>query len=69
MKNLNSFRFAKMALDYEIARQVGVLESGGKVEQETRLYNVAPARRWGCAAKNTRTITAIFRSPIWYRCE
>ncbi|HLK20273.1 MAG TPA: Asp-tRNA(Asn)/Glu-tRNA(Gln) amidotransferase subunit GatB [Bryobacteraceae bacterium] len=41
VKNLNSFRFAKMALDYEIARQVAVLESGGRVEQETRLYNVA----------------------------
>ncbi len=37
VKNLNSFRFAKMALDYEIARQVGVLEGGGRVEQETRL--------------------------------
>src|SRR5271170_5252278 len=36
VKNLNSFRFAKMALDYEIARQVAVLESGGRVEQETR---------------------------------
>src|SRR6202022_2319861 len=41
VKNLNSFRFAKMALDYEIARQVALIESGGKVEQETRLYNVA----------------------------
>jgi aspartyl-tRNA(Asn)/glutamyl-tRNA(Gln) amidotransferase subunit B len=41
VKNLNSFRFAKMALDYEIARQVAVIESGGRVEQETRLYNVA----------------------------
>jgi aspartyl-tRNA(Asn)/glutamyl-tRNA(Gln) amidotransferase subunit B len=41
VKNLNSFRFAKMALDYEIGRQVALLESGGRVEQETRLYNVA----------------------------
>src|SRR5271165_6066107 len=41
VKNLNSFRFAKMALDYEIARQVAVIESGGRIEQETRLYNVA----------------------------
>src|ERR1700693_241491 len=40
VKNLNSFRFAKMAMDYEIARQVGVLESGGRIHQETRLYNV-----------------------------
>ena len=41
VKNLNSFRFAKMALDYEIARQVAVIESGGRVEQESRLYNAA----------------------------
>jgi aspartyl-tRNA(Asn)/glutamyl-tRNA(Gln) amidotransferase subunit B len=39
VKNLNSFRFAKMAIDYEIARQVGVLESGGTIQQESRLYN------------------------------
>jgi len=39
VKNLNSFRFLKQALDYEIARQVALLESGGRVEQETRLYN------------------------------
>jgi aspartyl-tRNA(Asn)/glutamyl-tRNA(Gln) amidotransferase subunit B len=39
VKNLNSFRFLKQALDYEIARQVAVLESGGRIAQETRLYN------------------------------
>jgi aspartyl-tRNA(Asn)/glutamyl-tRNA(Gln) amidotransferase subunit B len=39
VKNLNSFRFLKQALDFEIARQVAVLESGGRVVQETRLYN------------------------------
>ncbi|MBM3813442.1 MAG: Asp-tRNA(Asn)/Glu-tRNA(Gln) amidotransferase subunit GatB [Acidimicrobiia bacterium] len=39
VKNLNSFRFLKMALDYEIERQIGVIEEGGKVVQETRLYN------------------------------
>ena len=39
VKNLNSFRFLKQALEYEIARQVGVIESGGRVVQETRLYN------------------------------
>src|SRR3984893_7290424 len=39
VKNLNSFRFLKMAIDYEIARQVAVLESGGSIPQETRLYN------------------------------
>ena len=39
VKNLNSFRFLKEALDYEIARQIALLESGGRVVQETRLYN------------------------------
>jgi aspartyl-tRNA(Asn)/glutamyl-tRNA(Gln) amidotransferase subunit B len=39
VKNLNSFRFLKEALDHEIARQVAVIESGGRVAQETRLYN------------------------------
>ncbi|MDQ6663408.1 MAG: Asp-tRNA(Asn)/Glu-tRNA(Gln) amidotransferase subunit GatB [Acidobacteriota bacterium] len=41
IKNLNSFRFAKMALDYEIARQVAVIEAGGKIPQESRSYNSA----------------------------
>ena len=39
VKNLNSFRFLKQALDFEIARQVALLESGERVVQETRLYN------------------------------
>jgi aspartyl-tRNA(Asn)/glutamyl-tRNA(Gln) amidotransferase subunit B len=39
VKNLNSFRFLKLALDYEIARQVAILESGGAIPQETRLFN------------------------------
>jgi aspartyl-tRNA(Asn)/glutamyl-tRNA(Gln) amidotransferase subunit B len=51
VKNLNSFRFAKMALDYEIARQVAVLEGGGKIEQETRLYNVATGETVGMRSK------------------
>ncbi len=41
VKNLNSFRFAKLALEYEIARQVAVLEAGGTIAQETRLFNTA----------------------------
>jgi aspartyl-tRNA(Asn)/glutamyl-tRNA(Gln) amidotransferase subunit B len=39
VKNLNSFRFLKAALDYEIARQVEALEGGGAISQETRLYD------------------------------
>jgi aspartyl-tRNA(Asn)/glutamyl-tRNA(Gln) amidotransferase subunit B len=40
VKNLNSFRFLKQALEFEICRQVALIESGGRVRQETRLYNV-----------------------------
>jgi aspartyl-tRNA(Asn)/glutamyl-tRNA(Gln) amidotransferase subunit B len=39
IKNLNSFRFVERAINYEVARQIGVLEGGGAVVQETRLYD------------------------------
>jgi aspartyl-tRNA(Asn)/glutamyl-tRNA(Gln) amidotransferase subunit B len=44
VKNLNSFRFLQKALEYEIERHVGVLESGGRLVQETRLWNQAEGR-------------------------
>jgi aspartyl-tRNA(Asn)/glutamyl-tRNA(Gln) amidotransferase subunit B len=44
VKNLNSFRFLQKALEYEIERQIGALESGGRVVQETRLWNVGAGR-------------------------
>jgi aspartyl-tRNA(Asn)/glutamyl-tRNA(Gln) amidotransferase subunit B len=44
VKNLNSFRYLARALEYEIDRQVALLENGGTVEQETRLYNVQAGR-------------------------
>ena len=44
VKNLNSFRYLAHALEYEIERQIGVLESGGTIAQETRLWNVGGGR-------------------------
>ena len=41
IKNLNSFRFLGRAIEYEVERQIGVLESGGTIDQETRLFDVA----------------------------
>src|SRR6201984_1367668 len=39
VKNLNSFRFLQRALEYEIERHIGVIERGGRISQETRLWN------------------------------
>jgi aspartyl-tRNA(Asn)/glutamyl-tRNA(Gln) amidotransferase subunit B len=39
IKNLNSFRFVEKAIQYEVARQIELIESGGSVVQETRLYD------------------------------
>jgi aspartyl-tRNA(Asn)/glutamyl-tRNA(Gln) amidotransferase subunit B len=44
VKNLNSFRYLQRALEYEIERHIAVLESGGRISQETRLWNVAEGR-------------------------
>jgi len=51
VKNLNSFRFLKQALDYEIARQVAVIEGGGRIQQETRLYNSDTGETVGMRSK------------------
>jgi aspartyl-tRNA(Asn)/glutamyl-tRNA(Gln) amidotransferase subunit B len=51
VKNLNSFRFLKLALDYEISRQIALIESGGRVMQETRLYNSDTGETVGMRSK------------------
>jgi aspartyl-tRNA(Asn)/glutamyl-tRNA(Gln) amidotransferase subunit B len=44
VKNLNSFRYLQKALEYEIERHIGVLDGGGRISQETRLWNQAEGR-------------------------
>ena len=51
IKNVNSFRFIREALEYEIARQIEVLESGGKITQETRLYNSNEGKTYSMRSK------------------
>ena len=51
VKNLNSFRFLQRALEYEISRQIQVLEDGGKIPQETRLWNSSQGRTEGMRSK------------------
>src|SRR6516225_4901905 len=51
IKNVNSFRFIRQALEYEIARHEQVLRSGGTIVQETRLYNPAEGKTYGMRFK------------------
>ena len=51
VKNLNSFRFLKQAIEYEIARQVAIAETGGKMFQETRLFDPESGETVGMRSK------------------
>jgi aspartyl-tRNA(Asn)/glutamyl-tRNA(Gln) amidotransferase subunit B len=51
VKNVNSFRFIREALEYEIERHIGVVDSGGKITQETRLYNSNEGKTYGMRSK------------------
>jgi len=51
IKNVNSFRFIREALEYEIARQIDILESGGAITQETRLYNANEGKTYSMRSK------------------
>jgi len=51
VKNVNSFRFVRQALEYEIERQAEVLDSGGTIVQETRLYNPGEGRTYAMRTK------------------
>src|SRR6266705_3211331 len=51
IKNVNSFRFIREALEYEIDRQIEVIEPGGKITQETRLYNSNEGKTYSMRSK------------------
>jgi aspartyl-tRNA(Asn)/glutamyl-tRNA(Gln) amidotransferase subunit B len=51
VKNVNSFRYIREALEYEIDRQIDVIESGGTITQETRLYNASEGKTFSMRSK------------------
>src|SRR5262249_19128429 len=51
IKNVNSFRFIREALEYEIDRQIEIIEAGGRREQKPRLYNPAEGKTFGMRSK------------------
>ena len=51
VKNVNSFRYIRAALEYEIERQIEVVESGGVIAQETRLWNASEGRTYPMRSK------------------
>jgi aspartyl-tRNA(Asn)/glutamyl-tRNA(Gln) amidotransferase subunit B len=51
VKNVNSFRFVRLALEYEIERQIEVIESGGRIAQESRLWNANEGRTYSMRSK------------------
>ena len=67
IKNVNSYRYIQQAIEYEARRQIEILEDGGKIDQETRLFDPARARPARCGPRRTRRTTAI--SPIRTCCR
>ncbi len=51
VKNVNSFRYLEKAIEYEIGRQIDVIEHGGRVVQETRLFDAAQGKTYSMRSK------------------
>lgn len=62
-KNVNSFRFLEAAINYEVERQISVLESGGRIVQETRLYDSIKNETRPMRSKETATDYRYFPEP------
>ncbi|MEP7270925.1 MAG: Asp-tRNA(Asn)/Glu-tRNA(Gln) amidotransferase subunit GatB [Acidobacteriota bacterium] len=63
IKNLNSMRFVQRAIDYEIERQISVIESGGAIVQETRLWNEREAKTYSMRSKENAHDYRYFPEP------
>ena len=63
VKNVNSFRYIRSALEYEIERQIGVIEEGGRVVQESRLWNNAEGRTFSMRSKEAAHDYRYFPEP------
>jgi aspartyl-tRNA(Asn)/glutamyl-tRNA(Gln) amidotransferase subunit B len=63
VKNLNSFRYLQKALEFEIERHIGVLEGGGKIVQETRLWNQGESRTVSMRSKEKAHDYRYFSEP------
>ena len=63
VKNVNSFRYIRAALEYEIERQIGVIEEGGRVVQESRLWNNAEGRTFSMRSKEAAQDYRYFPEP------
>ena len=63
IKNVNSFRFIREALEYEIDRHIDVIESGAKITQETRLYNSNEGRTYSMRSKEQEHDYRYFPEP------
>ena len=68
IKNVNSLRFVRQAVDYEARRQIEILEDGGEIDQETRLFDAAIGAKPGrCARRKKRMTTATSPTPTCCR--
>src|SRR5438034_8794111 len=63
IKNVNSFRFIREALEYEIGRQIEVIEGGGRITQETRLYNPGEGKTFSMRSKEEAQDYRYFPEP------